>query len=189
MRRLHRDGVERLVLALLTGKKGGGDRLGKFDPFILLTASRKQLSLDWVVQTPNGDHSIYLDSISHGEDSTYLSDMESKRVESNITMIEVHNRDVGELVRRTREQIKQTWTTKTNSVRRGGLKTALKVFDGLCQRDNDSEIAREIGVTRERVRQIKELLVKVKPMKDMERELRLMCGDERYERQNSKNVI
>lgn len=80
--------------------------------------------------------------------------------------------DLDKLVLDTRSRIIREWTGYTP-----GLKMALKVFDGLCQRDLEVEIARKHTVSRQVVSLTKRNLIKMPCMKEFRRRIKALQRD------------
>ena len=140
-------------------------RVKESDPYTIQRLLKPILSLD------------YEHISSQGRLQTFMDILDSRSiVESTISTItdEIHERDVEDLVQRTRKKIQQKWHL-VNHAR--GMNNAIGVFDGLCQEYTDSEISRKLDISREAVRQIKGQLVKFPDVKEMRHELRLMCRD------------
>lgn len=92
------------------------------------------------------------------------------------TQDEINRRDVLNLTERVHKKIAVDWRKKYK-YGRDGTKLALKVFDGLCDDEPLSTMARRLRTARQRVSQIRDQLVTLKVVKQMRKELRSMKSE------------
>jgi len=164
-------GMNRLIRAIY-GRQGGADGITlktviKHDPQTLLRCSQPILSLDYIIKTDSGE------AVPFGE----RIDIESIVLPKRKNLIEkVSENEILELTKQVRQKILETWRIIYSSGR-DGTKLAVNIFDGLCDGETLSEIARNLNVTRERIRQVQEQLKKFPAVIRMGRILRATKSD------------
>ncbi len=137
------------------------------DPQTLMRCMRPSLSLDYTYETLEGDTQSLLELINPAS----IVGSEGKTFTDKI-----YEDDILRFTKLVRKEIEETWQ-KPHSRGRSGIEVAVKVFDGLCEGETDSEISRSLKISRERVRQVHERLKELPTVMKMRRELRAMISD------------
>jgi len=114
----------------------------------------------------------------YGETSTLVDALDPSCIDrpTTTTQDDINRADVLNLAERVHKKIAVGWRKKYKNGR-DGTKLALKVFDGLCDDEPLSTMARRLRTTRQRVSQIRDQLVTLKAVKQMRKELRSMKSE------------
>jgi len=80
--------------------------------------------------------------------------------------------ELDQLIVDTRFRIIRNWTRRPE-----GLKMALMVFDGLCQRKSEAEITRKYKISRQLVNITKQRLLSMSCMKEFKRRIKVLQRD------------
>ncbi len=138
------------------------------DPDALRRGLRLALSLDYRYVSPNGDISTF------GELVDPVSVIGPR---PKTTLEEINEGDVQSLSARVLDEVARSWRKKYDKGR-DGTELAVKVFDGLCDDESLSTIARRLRTTRQRVQQIRDQLVTLPAVKKLGKELRSMKSED-----------